>query len=340
MEVTHLFRNSTSKILKKAKMVLAIRLNRFSGLVGREIQPGRRLGSEMSDYAKKCGVGGLFHTDELPAYGITAGEVATLKNALSAGDEDCVIIVADAPERCRCAIRQIIRRAQMAFGEIPKETRKMLEDGSTAYMRPLPGAARMYPETDVLPVRVTAEHWDSLDLPELLTHRIERFIREYGLAREVARQLAYSDRSQAFEEAVSAGVKPGIAERAFNSTLRELSRDGVAVDRISSEAIREMLEAVQAGRAAKEAIPEILTLLARGECLDEALAILAPAVSSADLQALVATIVEERKEFVRERGVAAAGPLMGVVMKEVRGSVDGKTVSQALQAAIRRVLDS
>jgi glutamyl-tRNA(Gln) amidotransferase subunit E len=338
-DVTHLFKESGSRILKKAKMVLAIRLNRFAGLVGLEIQPGRRLGSEMSDYAKKCGVGGLFHTDELPAYGIAAGEVTALRQAVSAEDDDCVVIIADTPERCRCAAIQIIRRAEFALTGIPKETRKMLEEGSTAYMRPLPGAARMYPETDVLPVRISDEDWNALQLPELLTDRIERYMRDYTLNREVARQMAYSDRSQAFEEAVCAGIKPSIAERAFNSTLRELSRDEVRVGLISNAAIRETLDAVQAGKTAKEAIPAILTALAAGKNLDDVLADMAPAISSADLDAIVARIVDERIRFVRERGAAAAGPLMGVVMKEVRGSIDGKTVNQALQAAISKILE-
>jgi glutamyl-tRNA(Gln) amidotransferase subunit E len=338
VEVTHLFKESGSKILKKAKMILAIRLNRFAGLVGREIQPGRRLGSEMSDYAKKCGVGGLFHTDELPAYGVAAEEVTALKAALTASEDDCVVIVADTPEKCRCAMKQIIRRAQMAFDEIPKETRKMLEEGSTAYMRPLPGAARMYPETDVLPLRVTPEDMQALQIPELISDRIDRYMRDYRLAREVARQLAYSERAQAFEAAIAAGIKPGIAERAFNSTLRELNRDNVPVDTISDAAISGMLESIQTGRAAKEAMPGILTALAEGKTLDEALSAIAPAVSTADLDVLVRRIVEERLEFVKERGAAAAGPLMGLVMKEVRGSVDGKAVSQALQTAIGEVL--
>jgi len=339
VDVTGLFKESGSKILKKAKMILAIRLNKFAGLVGREIQPGRRLGSEMSDYAKKCGVGGLFHTDELPAYGVTEEEVVALKSALSAGEDDCVIIVADTPEKCRCAIKQIIRRANLAFEGIPKETRKMLEEGSTSYMRPLPGAARMYPETDVLPVRVTREDWEGLNLPELLSDKIERFMKEYGFAREVARQIAYSERSHAFEKAVATGIKASIAERAFNSTLRELSREGVSVDTVRDDAIRCVLDVIQEGRAAKEAMPALLKTLAEGKDLEAALSTLAPAVSASDLDGIVLRIVEERIEFVKERGAAAAGPLMGVVMKEVRGSVDGKAVSQALQTAIAKVLN-
>ncbi|HWQ64328.1 MAG TPA: Glu-tRNA(Gln) amidotransferase subunit GatE [Methanospirillum sp.] len=340
VDVTHLFKESGSKILKKAKKILAIRLNGFAGLVGREIQPGRRLGSEMSDYAKKCGVGGLFHSDELPAYGVTEEEVGTLKSALSAKDDDCVIIVADTPEKCRCAIKQIIRRANLAFEGIPKETRKMLDEGSTAYMRPLPGAARMYPETDVLPVRITSEDWEELSLPELLSDKIERYMHDYRFDREVARQIAYSERSLAFEEAVTAGIKASIAERAFNSTLRELSREGVNVDAVSDFSIRNVLNAIQEGRAAKEAMPSLLTAIAGGKNLEDALSTLAPAVSASDLDGIVMRIVEERIGFVREKGAAAAGPLMGVVMKEVRGSVDGKAVSQALQAAIAKVLNA
>lgn len=294
----------------------------------------------MSDYAKKCGVGGLFHTDELPAYGVTEEEVGALKSALSAKDDDCVIIVADTPEKCRCAIKQIIRRANLAFEGIPKETRKMLDEGSTAYMRPLPGAARMYPETDVLPVRITNEDWEKLILPELLSDKIERYMRDYKFDREVARQIAYSERSLAFEEAVTAGIKASIAERAFNSTLRELSREGVNVDAVSDVSIRNVLSAIYEGKAAKEVMSSLLTVIAGGKNLEEALSTLAPAVSASDLDGIVMRIVEERIGFVREKGAAAAGPLMGVVMKEVRGSVDGKAVSQALQTAIAKVLNA
>ena len=53
----------------------------------------------------------------------------------------------------------------MAMSGVPEETRKMLEGGSTAYMRPLPGAARMYPETDVVPVLVDQIVWDRFPFP-------------------------------------------------------------------------------------------------------------------------------------------------------------------------------
>ncbi|HOW04587.1 Glu-tRNA(Gln) amidotransferase subunit GatE [Methanospirillum hungatei] len=338
VDVTSLFTGSKSRVLKSAPKILAIRLNKFAGLVGREIQPGRRLGSEMSDYAKKCGVGGLFHTDELPAYGVTEDEVTNLKKALDATPDDCVIIVADKPQRCQCAMQQIIRRAEMAFEGVPKETRKMLEGGSTAYMRPLPGAARMYPETDVFQVRVTPERFASLEIPEMIDDTIARYMQEFGLAREVARQMAYSERRSAFEEAIHSGIKPALAERAFNSTLRELSREGAQVHRIKDEDILQVLILINSGEVAKEALSPILTALAEGKTPAEACERAAPKVSEEELTKIINRIVAERADFIKERGNAATGPVMGVVMKEVRGSVDGKIVNQILREAISQVL--
>lgn len=338
VDVTGLFKGTKSSVLKKAPVVLGLPLRGFAGLVGRELQPGRRLGSEFSDYAKKCGVGGIFHTDELPAYGVTADEVAALRSALEAADGDCVVLVAATRPKAECAVRQVVRRARLAFEGVPEETRKMLEGGSSAYMRPLPGAARMYPETDVLPVAITEERWAAVRAPELLTERERRYAADYDLSLATAHQLAYSERLPLFERAVSHGLQPGLAARTVLATLKELSRDGVDVGRIADDQVIEVLAAVEGERAGKEAVPDLLRAVADGATVEEALAACAPAVTGEDLAAIVDRVVAERADFVRERGMGALGPLMGIVMAEVRGSADGKKVAGLLRNAIAGVL--
>ena len=337
-DVTELFKNTNSNVLKKAKCILGIVLPGFAGLVGMEIQPGRRLGSEMSDYAKKCGVGGLFHTDELPAYGVTQEEVDVLKQSLQAGPKDAVIIVAATEQKCRCAMKMIIRRAKMAFDGVPEETRKMLEGGSTAYMRPLPGAARMYPETDVLPVPESAEYFDANELPLLLTEKVEKYIKEYGLDEGMANQIAYSEKLPLFERAVAAGIRPVFAARTILASLKELSRAGVDSSKLPDEAVISVMQAIEKGNAAKEAVLEILTACAKGMSVKDAIAKVAPAFSREELTNLVKGIVSERVDFIKERGKAALGPVMGVVMKEVRGRIDGKVVSEVLNEELGRIL--
>ncbi|MFA5236295.1 MAG: Glu-tRNA(Gln) amidotransferase subunit GatE [Methanoregula sp.] len=341
IDVTDLFKETKSTVLKNAKKISALVLPGFAGLVGREIQPGRRLGTEMSDYAKKCGVGGIFHTDELPAYGVTAEEVAYLREFVHAEEQDAVILVSGASaKQADCAWHQVVGRARVALSEkpVPEETRKMLEEGSTAYMRPLPGAERMYPETDVLPVRIDETRWNVVVVPELLTVKAERFEKELGLDPAVARQMAFSEHRPLFEQAVAEGIKANLASRTLLATLKEIRRDGADTDRIMDDAILAVLHAVEKGAAAKEAIPEVLTAIAGGSTVKDAMAKLAPSVSRDELEAVVKKIVAERADFVTQKQKGALGPLMGVVMQEVRGSVDGKVVSELLKKEIEKVL--
>ncbi len=164
--------------------------------MGRETQPDRRLGTELSDHAKRHGAGGIFHTDELPAYGVTEAEVESLREAVDAGPEDAVAIVADDPETAELAIDAVAERAESALAGVPEETRGANDDGTTRYLRPLPGAARMYPETDVPPVDPTRP---TSRRPELLTEKVDRYESEFGLDAGLAEQVAYGRRWPLFE---------------------------------------------------------------------------------------------------------------------------------------------
>jgi len=150
-DVTDVFEETDSGVIGGALgsggKVTAVPLFGFDGLVGREIQPDRRLGTEFSDHAKRHGAGGIFHTDELPAYGVTEDEVAALREAVDAGPEDAVAIVAADSETADLAIEAVAERAETAIEGVPEETRDATEEGTTRYLRPLPGAARMYPAT-------------------------------------------------------------------------------------------------------------------------------------------------------------------------------------------------
>jgi len=340
-DVTELFSGTKSSVLKKASHIHAVLLKGFCGLVGKEVQPGRRLGSEISDYAKKCGVGGIFHTDELPAYGITQEEVDRLRTALKASEKDCVVLVAGATSKqAGCALSQVVTRAGIALSAspVPEETRKMTEGGSSAYMRPLPGAARMYPETDVIPVLINEAMWRSIAVPELLSEKAARYAEKYGIDPAYASQLVSSEKLQVFDQAIGEGIKPKLAAFTILSTTTELRRDGVDMNSVRDCDLLGIWHAVENGRAAKEAIPDILRAIASGMSLDAALSRLVPAVSAEELGSIIRKIVAARRSFIEEKGKTALGPLMGIVMEEVRGSVDGRIVSGILKKEIDAAL--
>ena len=346
-DVTQIFANTGSKVLarslKSGGVVLACRLPGFAGLVGREIQPDRRLGSEMSDRAKRAGVGGIFHTDELPAYGVTAEEVEAVRHEIMAAESDAVVMVTGPRDRAEKALLAVQVRAREALAFVPEETRRALPNGCSEYMRPLPGSARMYPETDVPSVAITEEMLNQLRLPELFAERSKRFEREYGLSAEQARVMAASPSYPLFEEIVkNYQVSSSIVVRALETIPIELVREAVPVSNLADRHYVESFALMAQGRVAKEGLTDLLRALAEHPEMtaDEAATAAGLAgVNEADVEKAVKAIIAGKVDLVRSKGERAAAPLMGLVMKELRGKADGGIVSAILKKEIQNILN-
>ncbi|WP_115862673.1 Glu-tRNA(Gln) amidotransferase subunit GatE [Halorussus litoreus] len=338
-DVTAVFEGCDSGViggaLDSGGKVTAVLLSGFDGLVGAEIQPDRRLGTELSDHAKRHGAGGIFHTDELPAYGVTEQEVADLREAVGADERDAVAIVAADPETADLAIEAAADRAETALDGVPEETRGANEDGTTRYLRPLPGAARMYPETDVPPVEPDPSE---VETPELLTEKVQRYQDEYGLDAGLAEQVAYGERMPLFERAVEElGVDATLAAGTVESTVTELRRDDVPVETLTDDHFLGTLELVAAGETAKGNVGELLTVLAETPDLTAAEAVEQEDLGSADtdeVREAVVEVVERNEGQVQEQGMQAFSALMGECMGALGGNADGDLVSELLREEI------
>jgi glutamyl-tRNA(Gln) amidotransferase subunit E len=339
-DVTDVFEDTDSGVvggaLSSGGVVRAVPLFGFDGLVGREIQPDRRLGTEFSDHAKRHGAGGIFHTDELPAYGVTDEEVAALRDAVGAGDDDAVAIVATDPETADLAIDAVRERAETALSGVPEETRGANEDGTTRYLRPLPGAARMYPETDVPPVELDPS---DVETPELLTEKVERYQSAFGLDAGLAEQVAYGRRMPLFERATDEGVDATFAAGLLESTLTELRRDDVAVENLSDDHLLDLMHLVEDGELAKEGVNDVLAAVAEDPSLSAEEAVEAAGlsgVSEAEVRDAVTDVVERNADQVDEQGMGAFSALMGEAMGALRGKADGEVVSSVLREEIQK----
>ena len=340
VDVTDTFEGTDSGViggaLEDGGDVQAVRLEGFDGLVGREIQPDRRLGTEFSDHAKRHGAGGIFHTDELPAYGVTEAEVEALRESVDAGPEDAVALVADDPHTAELAIEAVVERAETAMAGVPEETRDALEDGTSRYLRPLPGAARMYPETDVPPVEPDVTE---IDTPELLTGKVERYEEAFGLDAGLAEQVAYGQRWPLFESVVDDGVDATLAAGTLESTLTELRRDGVPVEELTDDHLRDTLALVDGGDVPREGTEDLLTALAENPELSAEDAVEQEGLGGVDdeeVREAVAEVVERNAEQVEAEGMGAFSGLMGECMGALRGKADGDTVSDVLREEIQK----
>ncbi|MEM0493707.1 MAG: Glu-tRNA(Gln) amidotransferase subunit GatE [Thermofilum sp.] len=349
VEVTEIFQQTRSKVARQALaaggVALALKLPGFAGLLGREIQPGRRFGTELADRARyRAEVGGLFHSDELPGYGITGEEVDSVKKKLECGERDAFVLVFEKRERALEALRAAWERAVEALRGVPEETRAANPDGTTRYMRPRPGSARMYPETDVRPVRVDREWLEKLrlELPEPPEKTLEKLREKYSLPESIAWMLFDTQQLYLFEELVTkTGAPPTLVASTLTNTMVSLRREGVPVENVTEEHLAALFKLVVEGRIAKEAIPDVLKELALNpeEGVDEAVTkVGVTALSVEKLREIVAGVIAENAGYVREKGEKAFGKIMGVVMEKVRGKVDGKIVAEVVREEIQRFL--
>jgi len=346
-DVTDVFKQTKCKVihrvLEKKQQVLAVKLPRFKGFLKRELMPDFRLGTEMSDRARFWGrVGGIFHTDELPAYGITAEEVEKLRKTVKAEEHDAIVFVADKPENTEDALRAVVERARETIKGVPQETRTSNPDGTTRYMRPRPGAARMYPETDIPPIRIKEQYLKHVDshLPEMPEHKLERLMREHELNKKLAKQILDSEHSELFEAIVKESkVSPTTVAVFLTETSKALKRNGIQVDRVSEKRIREIFMSMKSGELTKEAIPDIVSWLSKHEnrSVKEAISSVGLEVlSKEELEKIVDKAIRANKKLIEERGMNAFGVLMGVIMKEVRGRANAGSVSELIRKKLEQ----
>ncbi|MEM1628429.1 MAG: Glu-tRNA(Gln) amidotransferase subunit GatE [Desulfurococcaceae archaeon] len=352
-DVSKVFSNTSSKIIKRALSienggVYAALLPGFRGLLGKEIQPQRRFGTELSDYAKVWGgVGGIFHTDELPGYGITEHEVAKLYNELG-GDPtaDAILIVADVRQKAEAALLAALERARYAVIGIPEETRAANPDGTTRYMRPRPGAARMYPETDIPPVLITDDliRKASKYLPEHPEAKLEKFMRKHGLSRELAELLINDIRLDLYEklaEKYGGKVPYTVIASILVNTIPSLRREGLPVDDLRDDVIEEVVKYLADGVIAKEAVINLLTYVCKNpemsiKQLVEKMGF--GRITIDELDELITNIISNNKEKLLAKRDKAFPIVMSEVMKTVRGKIDGGIVAERVRNKLKDLL--
>ncbi len=340
LDVSHLFTDTRSKIIRGGK-VYAIRLPKLSGLLKQKIQGEKSFGKEIAEIVQvKTGLGGLIHSDELPAYGISQEELDKLRGYLEASQRDCLVLLLGEEEKARIGFHEVVERVMDALDAVPSEVRAPLEDGTSRFIRPLPGAARMYPETDCIPVSVTKELISEIksDLPDHPRVVEARLLEKYRLSKDLVSQLLDSDYFSIFERVVEeVGVSPTLVASTLTYTLSSLRREGIPIENISRSHIQKIFSALKQGRIAKEALPEVLGKISVNPDMTEEI-IGERGISRAHVEKIVSQIVSDNENLIEERREMAIKALMGIVMKRLRGKYDGKAIHEMVKRAVEERL--
>ncbi len=326
VDITALLKDSSSEIIKEAigagSAILAMRLKGFSGLIRKELFPDTRLGKEFSAYARiAAGVGGAIHSDELPKHGITEMEVEEIREKLGCRDEDAFIFVAAEREKAESAIQAITGRAATAIAGVPSEVRKANPDGTTSFLRPMPGSARMYPETDITAV---VPDMSGVELPELITDKAAKY-ETLGLGKNIARQMSRSEEADLFDTLVQRfkSIEPLFIAETMLTTAKEIrTRYRLDVE-ISDDDFEVVLGSLGSGRISRDAVFEVFVEKARGKSLKEAMEKYGH-LSDKELEAEVKAIIAENKDLPLQ-------PLLGKAMGKLRGRAEGKKIVELVK---------
>ena len=336
--------------LSEGATPLAVRLPGFKGKLGRRSsdQEGAqlpRLGRELASAAKLAGVAGIFHSDELPSYGISEEDVITISTSLELSEGDAFAFCVAPHWQAKLALESVIERCRMAYHRIPQEVRNVVvrkgqpEDGTTTALRPLPGGARMYPETDIPIQEIAIERWEAIcsNLPLSSDQRFQR-LSELDISHNQAESILNGELDDILFEGIEGDL--GLPAKAWASALLEFGTSNIP-------ALSVAVHLRETGQITREGILPLVEESSRRKITDLIHWMLSEATSrgfipanNSEVEDAVDAIMIEKADFISERGVSAVGPLMGLVMQKLGGSADGKIVSQVLREKISSISDN
>ncbi len=310
--------------LEKGHSIVALKLKGFAGLIRTEIQPDRRLGKEFSEHARQsAGVKGATHTDELPKHGITQEEANAIRERMHCRESDAVIMIADEKEKAEKGLMAIIERAKQAIIGVPKEVRKANPDGTTAYLRPMPGAARMYPETDTATITPETE---SIEMPELLVDKAKKF-ESMGISREVAKELSRSEAADDFEELAGRhhAIEPRLIAEAIIVLPKEIKKRYEAeIDMAEKiEDLGYVLGQLEQDKISRDSFEMIFLEAAKGMGIKAAVDKFKK-LSDSELEKEIGMIINENSHL-------PFNALIGKAMEKLRGKAEGSRIVELLK---------
>ncbi len=208
------------------------------------------------------------------------------------------------------------------------QVRKANPDGTTDFLRPMPGAARMYPETDLPLLHISRDFINETkkDLPKLKSEKKEE-LKSKGLNEEMIRLVLDSGKLNEFETLLDVYNNPTFIAKVLLILPKEIaSHEKVSEEIFTLDILESVLESISNKEINESDVKHVLEEFAKGKELKAALKIEKADVS--DIETEIAKIVKEKPGL-------SSGAYMGLVMAKFKGKIDGKTVSDILKKLVK-----
>ncbi len=313
----------SAKIIKQEKDSITYRLDRLGiPLVEIATSPDIHSPEQAKEVAEYLGM-------VLRSTGKVKRGLGTIRQDVNVSIEKGARIEIKGVQDLRSIPKVIEKEAERQFLLLKKneklhnEVRKANPDNTTSFLRPMPGSARLYPETDVPPIIITKEYLMSIKLPKLLSDKVSELASEYDIPESLAKEVIARNIDLAEYQKSFPNIAPSTIAQILIETPKEIkSRLKIDTDKLTQEDFFMVLKHLNKGEIGKDAILEILAEIAKGHKVD-----LAKYRQLSDEE-----LKKEINRIIKEKPGLSQNAYMGLIMGKFRGKVDGKKVIEIIQS--------
>lgn len=369
-DLTKTLTDTKSEMIKsvpaKRRYIGGIKLTGLAGIITQPAQPTKTFADEIAGRIRVIAcldkMPNFFHTDsanpdgvargatgmgQYPDYPGSADDLALIKQALELGKADVGVVVWGSSGDVATALEETRLRVIDAIRGVPNETRQPFKSGINDFERILPGANRMYPDTDSPPTRITTERIEAIraQMKDPPMVRETRYL-GLGIPPRIARELADSNRAPAADKILAATnrANPTLVAVTLTQQIKALRRKGVDVTKITDNALTELFSLYAGNAFYKEAIPRILkTVTADGaDKADVKAAIQKLGITPLPESKYDSAVKEVIKASTfkpyhpKDSGIAdkKVRYYAGRVMKKYKGRINGQVLGKYIQQAL------
>lgn len=306
-------------------------LKGFTELLHWQTQTNTFFSKEISDRVRVIAclttIPNMIHSDS-KSDTITSAEWQKINRGVNAANEDTIVIVWGSEEDTETAVKEIIIRTHEATIGIPSETRQAMSDGTNGFERILPGADRMYPDTDLPPKKIAQGRIDAIRqwLPEQFWKR-QKWYNELGIPSDTIEELSTSNYAELFKKAVNEWkINPTTAAVFLIQCPKRLKRYGCMDDWVNEGMFEGILKAYAEGKIPQDALFTTLRTVAELGVFTDA--VIQSPLKEKELDEEIAKARSDLDTIKIRQKENYSEILMGILMNKYRGRIDAKIVAE------------
>ena len=215
---------------------------------------------------------------------------------------------------------------------IGNEVRKANIDGSTTFLRPLPGKARMYPETDIPLIIIEKKFLEEIknNLPRIRLKEDTLNELSQEMNKELAKAIIIDGKLDLFEKLVKIYGRNELIAKMLSIWPKEISSHekivaGYIENVFDQKTIERILKTLNEKKIEESDIKKIMGKIAKGSSIERALVV--EKIDSGDLE-------KDIKQIIKEKPGLGINAYMGLIMQKHKGKVNALEIVEIIKKNI------